>query len=77
MMKKWSIPATLAALAVIGVSSTSGAQQVGNGKAQKFDFGKMEYESKCASCHGLKGKGDGPVAPSLSTRPAGLCSTTM
>ena len=26
------------------------------------DFGKVEYERKCAVCHGLKGKGDGPFA---------------
>ena len=26
------------------------------------DYGKAEYESNCASCHGLSGKGDGPLA---------------
>jgi len=35
----------------------------GNGyAADKTDFGKREYERKCAVCHGLKGKGDGPFA---------------
>jgi mono/diheme cytochrome c family protein len=29
------------------------------------EFGKREYESKCASCHGTKGKGDGVVQPYL------------
>jgi len=28
------------------------------------------YQQKCAACHGLKGKGDGPVARTLTTRPA-------
>jgi mono/diheme cytochrome c family protein len=37
---------------VIGVS--------GNGYAQKADFGKSEYDSSCAVCHGPLGKGDGP-----------------
>ncbi|OQW32831.1 MAG: hypothetical protein A4E19_05615 [Nitrospira sp. SG-bin1] len=26
------------------------------------DYGKAEYESNCASCHGLGGKGDGPLS---------------
>lgn len=38
------------------------AQQKGAAKPKYIDFGKMEYEAKCASCHGLKGKGDGPAA---------------
>lgn len=28
-------------------------------------FGKREYEAKCASCHGTTGKGDGVVQPFL------------
>jgi len=28
--------------------------------AQKGDFGKSEYNSSCAVCHGPLGKGDGP-----------------
>lgn len=35
-------------------------------KAGRPDFGKREFEAKCASCHGLGGKGDGPVAPFLA-----------
>lgn len=56
--------------AVLGLSSlASGASADPN-----TDFGKIEYESNCASCHGLSGKGDGPLsdvfrnkAPDLST----------
>ncbi|MGZ5074551.1 MAG: c-type cytochrome, partial [Usitatibacter sp.] len=40
----------------------------------KVDVGKREYDSKCAVCHGVKGKGDGPyqglgsqVIPDLTT----------
>jgi cytochrome c len=29
------------------------------------DLGKREYESKCAVCHGLDGKGKGPYAEQL------------
>lgn len=41
----------------------------------KIDLGKVEYESKCATCHGLKGKGDGPTAAYLTRKAADL--TTM
>lgn len=38
----------------------------------KIDFGKQQYEAKCASCHGSKGKGDGPVKPWLTKAPPDL-----
>ncbi len=34
--------------------------------------GKVLYEEQCASCHGLTGRGDGPVAETLNPRPASL-----
>jgi mono/diheme cytochrome c family protein len=34
--------------------------------------GKMMYKQYCASCHGLNGKGHGPAASSLNTRPSDL-----
>ncbi len=34
--------------------------------------GHVLYEALCASCHGTTGKGDGPVAATLSTRPSNL-----
>lgn len=34
--------------------------------------GKEMYRAYCAACHGLEGKGDGPVAPLLRTPPADL-----
>ena len=38
----------------------------------KFDLGKAEYESKCATCHGVTGKGDGPVASFLNRKASDL-----
>ncbi len=34
--------------------------------------GALLYRSYCASCHGEKGKGDGPVAQSLNMKPTDL-----
>ena len=34
--------------------------------------GKRLYLSYCASCHGMRGEGDGPVARALTTPPANL-----
>ena len=40
--------------------------------AQAIEFGKGEFLRSCASCHGPSGKGDGPVAKSLTKKPADL-----
>lgn len=40
--------------------------------AQGFDFGKREYDSNCAICHGKQGGGDGPYAGMGETRVADL-----
>jgi mono/diheme cytochrome c family protein len=34
----------------------------------KIDVGKFEYEGSCAVCHGLTGKGGGPMAAQLKTQ---------
>jgi mono/diheme cytochrome c family protein len=38
----------------------------------KVDLGKREYDANCASCHGLKGTGDGPSAQYLTRKPTDL-----
>lgn len=35
-------------------------------------IGADEYQTSCASCHGLDGKGHGPIASILMTKPADL-----
>lgn len=35
-------------------------------------LGKMEFQNHCAVCHGLDGKGDGPMAGLLNQPPADL-----
>lgn len=36
------------------------------------DLGKREFETRCASCHGLNGKGNGPIADLLRRSPPDL-----
>jgi mono/diheme cytochrome c family protein len=36
------------------------------------DFGQREFESRCASCHGVSGKGDGVMRHHLNTQPPDL-----
>lgn len=38
----------------------------------KIDLGKREFDVYCASCHGLKGTGDGPNTPYLNRKPTDL-----
>jgi mono/diheme cytochrome c family protein len=61
------IAAVVLGSALIYAAGSGHAQQPG-----KFDFGKREYDSNCASCHGLKGKGDGPYKPYLTKSPPDL-----
>lgn len=39
--------------------------------------GKGLYTHQCVTCHGLDGKGDGPSAKDLETRPANLGDSKM
>lgn len=56
---------------VVGLSCVPTVTQAQN----KPDFGKEEFESKCASCHGQSGRGDGPLSRMFATKPTDL--TTM
>ena len=40
--------------------------------AQAISLGEYEYRNSCAQCHGASGKGDGPVAPSLTEKASDL-----
>lgn len=45
--------------------------------ADKQDFdGKTLFEVNCATCHGVTGAGDGPVAKSLEVEPKPLATLT-
>lgn len=40
--------------------------------AQGIDIGKREYDNHCAVCHGVAGKGDGPLADLIKQKPPDL-----
>lgn len=63
-MKKQSVRLTMLviAAAVSGLAFADPSQ----------DFGKREFDANCASCHGVSGKGDGPMKASLAVTPADL-----
>lgn len=59
----------LAALPLVAVVLLQSNGQVW---AKDFDRGEMEYLSKCAACHGVGAKGNGPLATQLKIAPADL-----
>ncbi|MFM8609775.1 MAG: c-type cytochrome [Burkholderiaceae bacterium] len=40
--------------------------------AARVDAGQRAYETHCASCHGMGGRGDGPMKPFLTVAPSDL-----
>src|SRR5215471_10227139 len=44
----------------------------GSGWSKAIDFGEMAYRTSCADCHGIDGKGDGPMAARLKAKPTDL-----
>ena len=41
-------------------------------RSRDLDFGKTEFLSKCAECHGADGKGTGPRSTDMKKKPANL-----
>lgn len=44
--------------------------------AQDFDAGAALYDDHCAVCHGIAGRGNGPLAPALLLQPPALNNLT-
>ena len=63
-MTRVTLNGLVAATVIIGFSLP--------GWAQETDIGKVEYQSSCAACHGVDGKGAGPLATQLKNKPADL-----
>jgi len=71
MRSRWI---ALGALAVaLGCARGYGADvAAAQREADRLAQGRAEFETYCASCHGSEGDGNGPVAPSMTPRPADL-----
>lgn len=69
-MKSVTIASAILALTIIGAPAIV-ANSAEPPPAQ-FDLGKREYDAKCAVCHGVTGKGDGPFKGVLNTKIADL-----
>jgi mono/diheme cytochrome c family protein len=68
-MKNVATTAALVGIAFVFATSAALAQA----KPQaKVDLGAFEYKSSCAACHGVTGKGDGPLRPRLVIAPSDL-----
>lgn len=59
---------TVIRLAVLGLALCSTVVLA----QQKVDFGKREFAANCASCHGVDGKGKGPLVELLRRSPPDL-----
>ncbi len=51
----------------ISVAAATIAQAQQPGRAQSADWAKHQYDTHCAVCHGLGGKGDGVFAAQLKS----------
>lgn len=49
-----------------------GGVVLADGPAGNVEKGEGVYRTHCLNCHGAQGRGDGPVADSLTPRPADL-----
>ncbi len=65
-----TIPFGLSTLALAALAAA--AQEPKSRPAAEPSRGAVLYRLYCASCHGAEGRGDGPVAAELKTRPADL-----
>jgi mono/diheme cytochrome c family protein len=63
-MKKAAFEWLIIANAIVSFSSCAWAQDA--------DAGKTEYQSSCAACHGVDGKGKGPLSLELKSTPTDL-----
>jgi DMSO reductase family type II enzyme heme b subunit len=66
--------ATLIMVLLFGVSGEAFAQQKPAATPEALLKGKEIYMERCWFCHGLEGKGDGPVADYLNPRPRDFTS---
>jgi mono/diheme cytochrome c family protein len=73
-MLKRLLFSTMAAMLAVGIATAeqnNGKVTIPVNKTSPAD-GKQMYTSYCAPCHGVDGRGAGPVAPALKVQPTDL-----
>jgi mono/diheme cytochrome c family protein len=68
-LTKWSSLAGLLAAVLFGVTTSSGLAAE---EEPALVAGKLQFEKNCGICHGVGGKGHGPITPLLKKVPADL-----
>lgn len=63
-----AVAVTVFGIGILGPSGVAFALE----EAALLKLGEIEYMGNCSACHGANGKGDGPVAEVLSTKPNDL-----
>jgi mono/diheme cytochrome c family protein len=67
---------------LLAASGLTGAVAAGAGEPDdleddNYHYGVVEYEIACLPCHGIDGRGDGPLADRLEVPPADLTQIAM
>lgn len=70
LRRRFRTIARIATLVVSMLTTTLGTGPFAS--ADDDHLGIVEFEIACMSCHGIEGRGDGPLAASLKRRPADL-----
>jgi mono/diheme cytochrome c family protein len=72
--RKWAQHggALLAACLLLAIAATGRAESGPSPQLAASPDGAQTFRTYCASCHGLRAKGDGAVAPSLKVPPPDL-----
>ena len=77
MFKALLIPVLALGLSATFADEAKAKTDTAKTTAKKLDLvaGKKVYETNCVSCHGAKGKGDGPVGINLKPKPRDFTDT--
>jgi hypothetical protein len=68
-----SVAVLAAAAALVGLAAVPALAQPAPAAAPAMlERGRLEFESNCATCHGMGAHGDGPMRPFLARVPADL-----
>ncbi len=70
ILTKWGSVAGLIVMVLLWATLSPSLAQVEGEPA--FNAGKFEFGKNCAICHGISGKGEGPIINLLKDKPADL-----